>query len=156
VSGPFRSSRSTRACERTPGVHHLPSSPDTRLVVTNLLVCDDVEASTRFYGDVLGATVVRSGGPGPTIVKLANAWIVLVEGGGPTPDKPTVTLAPAAEPDLVDSFLNLRVADIDAVYREWTARGAVFLAEPIDNQGLEIRCYLSDPGGHLIEVGQAL
>ena len=60
----------------------LPSPAPDELVVTNLLVCDDVEASTRFYGDVLGATAVRSGGPGPTIVKLANAWIVLVEGGG--------------------------------------------------------------------------
>ena len=134
----------------------LPSPTPDELVVTNLLVCDDVEASTRFYSDVLGGTLVRSGAPGPTIVKLANAWITLVDGGGPTPDKPTVTLAPPAEPDQVDSFLNLRVADIDAVHREWTARGASFLTEPINNQGLEMRCYLRDPSGHLIEVGQAL
>jgi catechol 2,3-dioxygenase-like lactoylglutathione lyase family enzyme len=134
----------------------LPRPTPDELVVTHLVVCDNVEASTRFYSDVLGATVVRSGAPGPTIVKLANAWITLAEGGGPTPDKPTVTLAPPAEPDVVDSFLNLRVANIDAVYREWTARGAVFLTEPIDNQGFELRCYLRDPSGHLIEVGQAL
>lgn len=43
--------------------------------------------------------------------------------------------------------------DVDAVNREWTARGAAFLTEPIDNQGLEIRCHLRDPSGHLIEVG---
>jgi catechol 2,3-dioxygenase-like lactoylglutathione lyase family enzyme len=90
------------------------------------------------------------------VVKLANAWITLVTGGGPTPDKPAVTLAPPAEPDQVDSFLNLRVADIDTVYREWTARGAHFITEPKNNHGHEMRCYLRDPSGHLIEVGQAL
>lgn len=134
----------------------LPSPTPDELVVTNLVVCDDVEASARFYGDVLGGTVVRSGDAGPTIVKLANAWITLVPGGGPTPDKPTVNLGPPVDLDQVDSFLNLRVADIDAVYRDWTARGAAFLTEPIDNHGLEMRCYLRDPSGHLIEVGQAL
>lgn len=134
----------------------LPRPTPDELVVTNLLVCEDIEASTRFYVDVLGGTVVRAGSPGPSIVKLANAWITLVVGGGPTPDKPTVTLAAPKELDRVDSFLNLRVADIDTVYREWTARGAAFLTEPIDNHGLEIRCYLRDPSGHLIEVGQAL
>ncbi len=134
----------------------LPSPTPDQLVVTNLVACDDVDASAQFYSQVLGGTLMRSGGPGPTVVKLANAWITLAEGAGPPRDKPTVTLASPAEPDRVDSFLNLRVADIDAVYREWSARGSVFLTEPIDNQGLELRCYLRDPSGHLIEVGEAL
>jgi catechol 2,3-dioxygenase-like lactoylglutathione lyase family enzyme len=133
----------------------LSPTPD-ELVVTNLVVCDDVEASARFYVDVLGGTLVRSGDSGPTTVKLASAWITLVNGGGSTPEKPTVNLASPAELDQVDSFLNLRVADIGAVYREWTARGAAFLTEPIDKQGFEMRCYLRDPSGHLIEVGQAV
>ena len=131
-----------------------PTPTATDLVATNLIVCADVDAAAQFYGHVLGGTVVRSGGP--TIVKLANAWLILVAGGGPTPDKPTVTLAPPADLDLVDSFLNLRVADLAATHREWTARGAQFLTEPLDNHGQELRCYLRDPSGHLIEVGQAL
>jgi catechol 2,3-dioxygenase-like lactoylglutathione lyase family enzyme len=133
----------------------MPSPTPDELVVTNLIVCDDVEASTRFYSDILGGTIARSGGPGPTIVKLANAWITLVTGGGPTPDKPTVNLAAPTDHDQVDSFLNLRVADIDATYREWSARGAQFITEPLYNHGFEMRCYLRDPSGHLIEVGQA-
>lgn len=133
-----------------------PEPTPDELAVTNLLVCNDVEASTRFYSDILGGTVVRSGGPGPTVVKLANAWLTLVAGGGPTPDKPTVTLAAPADLDAVDSFLNLRVADIDTTYREWSSRGAEFLTEPWNNHGREMRCYLRDPSGHLIEVGQAL
>ena len=131
-----------------------PTPTATDLVATNLIVCADVDAAAHFYGHVLGGTVVRSGGP--TVVKLANAWLILVTGGEPTPDKPTVTLAAPADLDLVDSFLNLRVADLAATHREWTARGAQFLTEPLDNHGQELRCYLRDPSGHLIEVGQAL
>ena len=45
------------------------------------------------------------------------------------------------------------MADIQAAYQEWRSKGAVFLTEPKDH-GREIRCYLRDPDGHLIEVGQ--
>ena len=55
--------------------------------------------------------------------------------------------------NVVSSFLNIRVADIRAVYEEWSAKGAEFLTPPID-RGVELRCYLRDPDGHLIEVGQ--
>jgi hypothetical protein len=90
----------------------------------------------------------------PTIVALANGWIIINIGGGPTDDKPTVTLEPPPDPDRVSSFLNIRVADIRAIYDDWSARGAEFLTPPQD-RGREIRCYLRDPDGHLIEVGQA-
>ena len=89
----------------------------------------------------------------PTIVALANSWIVLNVGGPPTDDKPTVTLEPPHDPDHVSSFLNIRVADINAVYEQWRARGAEFLTAPTD-RGVELRCYMRDPDGHLIEVGQ--
>ena len=47
-----------------------------------------------------------------------------------------------------------RVADIKATYDEWRSKGAVFLTPPID-RGAEIRCYMRDPDGYLIEVGEA-
>jgi catechol 2,3-dioxygenase-like lactoylglutathione lyase family enzyme len=65
----------------------------------------------------------------------------------------TVREGEPSDPDRTSSFLNIRVADIEAVYREWSARGAEFLTPPQD-RGAEIRCYLRDPDGHLIEVGQ--
>jgi catechol 2,3-dioxygenase-like lactoylglutathione lyase family enzyme len=40
------------------------------------------------------------------------------------------------------------------MHREWSARGAHFLTEPIDHPS-EIRAYIRDPDGHLIEVGQS-
>ena len=89
------------------------------------------------------------------IIKLANAWVILNEGGGPTEDKPSVTLAPPADPDHASSFMNIRVADIQAKYEEWRSKGAQFLTPPID-RGAEVRCYMRDPDRYLIEVGQAI
>jgi hypothetical protein len=101
---------------------------------------------------VLGGTVVLE--ENPCIVKLANSWIIMNPGGPPTLDKPAITVADYEPSDRVSIFLNLRVADVDACYREWSERGAEFLTPPID-RGAEIRCYLRDPDGYLIEVGQA-
>ncbi|HUD68117.1 MAG TPA: hypothetical protein VMQ17_26280 [Candidatus Sulfotelmatobacter sp.] len=33
-------------------------------------------------------------------------------------------------------------------------KGAIFLTERLDNHGWEWRCYMGDPDGYLIEVGQ--
>lgn len=121
------------------------------LVLAHFIVSDDVERSARFYTDVLGGRVVFS--PEPTYVELANSWIIINTGGGPTDDKPTVVLETPQDLDRVSSFLNIRVADIDAVYAEWSAKGAEFLTPPKQHQ-YEKRCYIRDPDGHLIEVGQ--
>ena len=104
------------------------TQPAQRMVVTQFIVSDDVERSRRFYTEVLGGTVVF--GPEPTNVALANTFIVINGGGGPTDDKPTVTLATPRDPDRVSSFLNIRVTDIHAVYDEWSARGTQFLTPP--------------------------
>jgi catechol 2,3-dioxygenase-like lactoylglutathione lyase family enzyme len=127
-------------------------APTEGIVLTHFIVSDDVARSRRFYSEVLGGELIREGEP--SIVALANGWVIINVGGGPTDDKPTVTLKAPGDPDLVSSFLNIRVADIEAVYAEWSARGAEFLTPPKDH-GREIRCYLRDPDGHLIEVGQA-
>ena len=127
-------------------------APKEGIVLTHFIVSTDPERSRRFYTDVLGGELVREGEP--SIVALANGWVIINVGGGPTDDKPTVTLKAPNDPDLVSSFLNIRVADIDAIYADWSERGAEFLTPPKDH-GREIRCYIRDPDGHLIEVGQA-
>jgi catechol 2,3-dioxygenase-like lactoylglutathione lyase family enzyme len=129
---------------------HFPL-PDTGIVLTHFIVSDDIERSRRFYTEVLGGKTVRGGEP--TYVELANSWIIINAGGGPTEDKPTVTLETPRDLDRVSSFLNIRVADIQAVYDAWSSAGAEFLTAPIQRE-TEIRCYLRDPDGHLIEVGQ--
>ena len=125
--------------------------PQSGFVVTHFLVVSDQDRSREFYRSVFGATVLVE--RDPVIMRLANSWLILNVGGGPTDDKPTVTLATPADPDRTSAFLNLRVADIAAVYAEWSAKGAQFLTEP-KQHAREIRAYIRDPDGHLIEVGQ--
>jgi catechol 2,3-dioxygenase-like lactoylglutathione lyase family enzyme len=127
-------------------------APSEGIVLTHFIVSDDVERSRRFYTDVLGGEAVLEGEP--SIVALANGWIIINAGGGPTEDKPTVTLETPPDPDRTSSFLNIRVADIASVYDDWSSRGAEFLTPPMQ-RATEIRCFIRDPDGHLIEVGQA-
>ena len=127
-------------------------APTEEIVLTQFIVSSNIERSRRFYTEVLGGETVLEGEP--TVVALANGWIIINLGGGPTDDKPTVTLEPPSDQDRVSAFLNIRVADIHAVYEEWSGRGAEFVTPPID-RGREIRCYIRDPDGHLIEVGQS-
>ena len=126
-------------------------TPTEGIVLTHFIVSADVERSSRFYADVLGDEVLLAGEP--TIIALANSWIIINLSGPPTDDKPTVTLEPPSDPDRVSSFLNIRVADIHSVYDQWRARGAEFLT-PSTDRGVELRCYMRDPDGHLIELGQ--
>lgn len=127
-------------------------APEHGLVVTHFLTVRDVARSREFYADVLGGQVVLEENPG--IVKVANSWIIMNPGGGPTPDKPEISLSPPAAGDPVSSFLNVRVADIAEFYATATDKGAEFLTEPLDRKA-ELRCYMRDPDGYLIEVGQA-
>jgi catechol 2,3-dioxygenase-like lactoylglutathione lyase family enzyme len=125
--------------------------PAEGILLTHFIVSDDVDRSREFYTNVLGGETVRH--DQPAVVQLANAWIIINSGGGPTPDKPEVILEVPPDPNRTSSFLNVRVADVAEVYELWSSLGAEFLTPPID-RGPEIRCYVRDPDGHLIEVGQ--
>ena len=127
-------------------------APKEGIALTHFIVARNVDRSRRFYTDILGGEAVLEGAEF-SIVALANGWITISVGGGPTDDKPTVTLEPPSDPDHASSFLNVRVADIAGAYEQWKGRGAQFLTPPIDRDE-EIRCFMRDPDGHLIEVGQ--
>jgi lactoylglutathione lyase len=125
--------------------------PASGFVVTTLLIVKDVARARKFYERVFDAQVIER--EDPAVLLLANSWLLINSGGGPTDDKPTVTAAPPADPNRLSIALNLRVADIHACYTLWKSRGAEFLTEP-KNHDSEIRCYIRDPDGYLIEVGQ--
>jgi lactoylglutathione lyase len=125
--------------------------PKEGIAITHFLTVTDVARAADFYSRILGGEVIRGGEP--TIIQLANSWVIVNVGGGPTDDKPTVILQPPADLNTVSSFMNIRVADVWACYKEWGSKGAEFLTEPKDRGG-EIRCYMRDPDGYLIEVGQ--
>ena len=126
--------------------------PAEGIALTHFIVSADVSRSAAFYAGVLGGEVVMEGEP--TIVQLANSWVIINVGGGPTEDKPEVVLDVPGDPNRVSAFLNIRVADIQATYEDWSSKGAEFLTPPQQRQ-TEIRCYMRDPDGHLIEVGQS-
>ena len=127
-------------------------APSEGFVLTHFIVSADVPRSAAFYRDVLGGEVVVEGEP--SILQVANSWVIINVGGGPTDDKPEVVLDVPDDPNRVSAFLNIRVADIQACYEDWKSKGAEFLTPPQD-RGAEIRCYMRDPDGHLIEVGQS-
>jgi len=125
--------------------------PGLEFVVTATLIVADVARSTAFYRDVLGAEVLRTGEP--TFLRLGNIWLIINVGGGPTDDKPEVTATPPTQPNDLSLFLNLRVSDIRRFHERWRSRGATFITEP-KVHATELRCYMRDPDGYLIEVGQ--
>src|SRR6202171_2840459 len=127
-------------------------APADGFVITQFLVVSDQDRSRDFYQSLFDGKVLIE--RDPVIMKVANTWLILNAGGGPTQDKPTVTLTTPADPNRTSAFMNVRVADIQKAYREWSAKGAEFLTEPKDH-GREIRGDIRDPDGHLIEVGQA-
>jgi catechol 2,3-dioxygenase-like lactoylglutathione lyase family enzyme len=134
---------------------NLPDAPVPQegFFAAHFLTVKDQAKSSDFYVRILGGKLIRPADP--CYIKLANTWIILNCGGGPTPDKPEVVLETPSDLNRVHSFLNLRVADIRACHQQWGDQGAVFLTEPLPNpDGWEWRCYMRDPDGYLIEVGQ--
>jgi lactoylglutathione lyase len=121
--------------------------------LTQLLVVEDIERARHFYRDVLGAEVFREYGGTSVVLRFQGSWLLLVTGGGPTKDKPTVTFAPPEDPDTVSHQLTLRVPDCRQAYEVLKTRGAQFLTPPVDWGG-EIRCFFRDPDGHLLEISE--
>lgn len=129
--------------------------PDPTSELTTILVADDIEASKRFYSHVLGAELYREYGGTSLVYSFLGSWLLVVTGGAPTPDKPTVTFEAPANPDRVSAAFTIRVKDCQKTYDELSARGAQFLTPPMmAEQGGEVRCFFRDPSGHLFEISQ--
>ena len=122
--------------------------------LTTILVVRDVGSSVAWYRDVLGAELYREYGGTSAVFQFSGSWLLVVTGGSPTEDKPTVTFAPPPDPDTVSVSFTIRVPDCGAAYRILIERGAEFLTEPVDHGG-EIRAFFRDPDGHLFEISEA-
>lgn len=126
--------------------------PSTETTLTHILVVADPARSKAWYLDVLGATLYREYGSS-VVLSFGGTWLLLVEGGGPTEDKPTVTLEPPANLDRRDNLFTIRVDDCEATYELLRSRGGIFLSPPL-SKGSETRCFLRDPDGHLFEISE--
>src|SRR2546421_12929512 len=109
--------------EPTPSIdfENLPT-PSEGFLVTQFITVRSVARSRAFYSEVLGGQVVLE--ENPCMVKLSNSWVIMNPGGGPTPDKPDISVVNHEPGKKVSSFMNLRVTDIQACYAQWSSRGA--------------------------------
>ncbi|MFV2064193.1 MAG: VOC family protein [Chloroflexota bacterium] len=128
--------------------------PAEGMELTHILVVAELEPTRSFYVDVLGATLVREYGGSSAVLSFQGAWLLLVTGGGPTDDKPTVTFAAPSDPDRVSHAMTIRVPDCLAAYETLRDRGATFLTPPIETEW-EIRGFFRDPDGNLLEISQS-
>jgi Glyoxalase/Bleomycin resistance protein/Dioxygenase superfamily len=123
---------------RAKGAHNGRATRSLRgILLTHFLVAEDVARSAAFYSEVLGGEIVMA--HEPSIVQIANSWLVINVGGGPTDDKPEVILETPPDPSRTSAFLNIRVADFHAVYEEWGSRGAEFRTSTVPQRAAGTR-----------------
>lgn len=127
--------------------------PAPDMALTQILVVADIDRSTTWYRDVLGADLFREYGGTSAVFSFNGAWLLLVTGGEPTPDKPDIWFDPPSDPARVSHSFTIRVDDCRDAYATLRERGADFLTPPYDWGG-EIRCFFRDPDGHLFEISQ--
>lgn len=127
--------------------------PTPDMPLTHILVVADIDDSIGWYRDVLGARLEREYGGTSAVFDFNGSWLLLVTGGGPTSDKPDVTMAVPGDPTRVSQAFTIRVPDCRAAHATLRDRGAEFLTPPVDH-GPEIRCFFRDPDGHLFEISQ--
>src|SRR4051812_22215569 len=110
--------------------------PREGISIAHFLTVADIDRSVRYYEKVFDARILSRGDSNgaPGYVEIANTWLILNVGGGPTPVKPSVTLS-VPNPSHISSFMNIRVADIQACYELWTDRGANFITPPLEKYG---------------------
>jgi catechol 2,3-dioxygenase-like lactoylglutathione lyase family enzyme len=128
--------------------------PQDGMELTHLLVVGDLPRARSFYTEVLGAELYREYGGTSVVLRFLGTWLLLVTGGGPTPDKPEVTFAAPGDPDVVHHEMTIRVPDCRAAYETLRERGAAFLTPPVEYEW-EVRAFFRDPDGHLLEISEA-
>jgi predicted enzyme related to lactoylglutathione lyase len=91
--------------------------PREGFTVAHFLTVADIDRSARFYEKVFGGRILSRGDSegAPAYIQIANTWLLVNVGGGPTVDKPSVTLS-VPDPAKINGFMNIRVADIQACY----------------------------------------
>ncbi len=72
-------------------------APKEGFVITHVLVVADQDRARESYRSLLGGQVLLERDP-VIIHKVANTWLTLVTGGGPTDDKPGVSLSTPRRP----------------------------------------------------------
>jgi len=126
---------------------------DHASAITHMIVVSNIERSKRWYVDILGSAVYGEYGGTSVVLDWNGSWLLLVTRGEPTEDKPEVHLVAPDDPNHTARSTIFRVGDCRAAHAELSAKGAEFLADPVDH-GHEIRAFFRDPDGHLFEISE--
>lgn len=118
-----------------------------------MLCVRDLERSRRFYVESLGASVI-SANRQIIVLRLAGTVLYLFTDSPPTPDKPSIHLAPPSRAGRPSIVIVLRVDDASAAYREFVGRGVTFLSPPVEPPWGGLRCFACDPDGYVVELEQ--
>ena len=118
--------------------------PREGISIAHFLTVADIERSVRYYEKVFGARIL-SLGDGNGLGTFSCEYL---------DDSEPWRRGGKEEEGHINSFMNFRVADIQACYELWKSRGAKFITEPIPKYS-ETRCYIRDPDGYIIEVGKS-
>ncbi|MDX1636438.1 MAG: VOC family protein [Balneolaceae bacterium] len=127
--------------------------PTEEMELTHILVVSDLARSRRFYTEILGADLYREYGGDSIVFNFCGSWLLIVTGSGPTEDKPDTRFEAPQGSRTVSHAMTIRVPDCQQAYEILTYRGANFITPPYDRGG-EIRCFFTDPDGHLFEISQ--
>jgi len=127
--------------------------PTEDMELSHILVINNLEKSKEFYVDILGAKIHSEYGGTSCVLNFQGTWLLLVTGSGPTKDKPEISFVPPDNSNRVNHSFTIRVKDCNESYEILKSRGAKFLTPPVD-WGQEIRCFFTDPDGHLFEISQ--
>ena len=132
--------------------------PREGISIAHFLTVANIERSARYYEKVFDGRILSTGDTnGAPVIPTDSQHLA----AGKLRRRPHTRQAHRnpqhpLNPDHINSFMNIRVADIQACYELWKA--VVLKSEgitpPIPKYG-EIRCYIRDPDGYIIQVGQS-
>jgi catechol 2,3-dioxygenase-like lactoylglutathione lyase family enzyme len=120
-----------------------------------ILAVADLERSLAFYRDRLGFELeaVYEDPPYATLTR-SGSRLSLAEQGHEAEDRPGVELLAPADPSRLAAMLVLEVSDCMGAYRELSAAGVGFLAQPYSPPWGGHRCFALDPDRNLVELEQ--
>jgi hypothetical protein len=75
------------------------------IALTYFIVAEDVERAAQFYGNVFGGEIVLAGEP--TIVALANSWIIITSAADPQTTSQASPAKPVSPASVVVTSANI-------------------------------------------------
>lgn len=126
--------------------------PDPNAGVDPLLVVADLDRALAFWVQRIGAEA-EVAWDGYALLRIGEGRLHLALAGEAPPDRAVRLVPPSVDPRQATGEVVIRVTDCRAVVEALEQRGVEFLGPPASPAwGGEVRAFLRDPDGHLVEV----